>query len=204
MKFGISGKIWTENGEEKFNLCVKQLTERLTFIEKRGEDLIFNEGVISLTRLPKEIIIHLKDVKNTASLNRIINVVSEVFPNFYLSLSFKGEFDFDFIKATLRRNAIQYFEDKEGGLSAEISIQGQKISLTCYPTSGIINLRGKLQGKISLKKIDSLLGGMSEVISVRVPIWLKETCEKIAEKEGISVSDLIRKALKHYLENLVC
>lgn len=181
------------------------------YIEFRGGVYLFENGSISIFQYPTRIddrvsmIWRFMKVKSLDFIDKLFQTALKFNSECFMSISVKGELNFNRLKSWIKSYCLKWLGESEEAFSAIMDFGGQILGFTAYNERGIFNVRGKF--KIDGLKPSQIIrilceGETLKVLSVRVPSSIKYSYIQNANRLGLTVSELIREALKKYLIEL--
>ena len=194
--------------DDYWHRFVELLKKRVRFEGEEGGFYIFEDGRISQFFIPKVMDGKVKvpfrfSTEKPRFLDEIFMASTEELGYCDLSCSLRGDLDFEKLRSWAKTFGLVWLGETEETFSSILDVGGQILKLTAYPRRGMLNLLGTLR-RDSREPSGILRAIFQEepmaVISVRVPLCYRESCLKMAELQGLSLSDVQRNALKMCLE----
>ncbi|HDD56434.1 hypothetical protein DRO64_04580 [Candidatus Bathyarchaeota archaeon] len=196
------------SGDDYWLRFVDLLKKRVRFKGEEGGFYIFEDGRISQFLIPEvedgKVRVPFRfSTQRPKFLDEIFMASTEEFGYCDLSCSLRGNVDFERLRSWTKNFGLAWLGETEETFSCILDVGGQILKLTAYPSRGMLNLLGTLR-KDSREPSGILRAIFQEepmaVISVRIPLCYRESCLKMAELQGLSLSDVQRNALKMCLE----
>lgn len=172
---------------------------------------IFNRGLISIFQMPVRennrvsMVLWYTNVSDINFINSLFIVSTKHNPYCYISCTVKGDINFDKLRRRVKDYSLKWLGETKKSFSAVLNLGGQIIWFIAYPQKNVFNIKGKfLSTGLKPSEIINFLykGEKLKVFSVRVPKSISYSYTLIANKLNVTVSALIREALKRYLIEL--
>ena len=196
------------SGDDYWLRLLDLLKKRVRFKGEEGGFYIFEDGRISQFLIPKAEDRKVKvpfrfSTQSPKFLDEIFMASTEEHGYCDLSCSLRGDIDFERLRSWTKTFGLAWLGETEETFSSILDVGGQILKLTAYPRRGMLNLLGTLRK--GAREPSGILRAIFQeepmaVISVRVPLCYRESCLKMAELQGLSLSDVQRNALKMCLE----